>query len=371
MTEKKLNYVDALRGIAILGVLVVHCGQSGTNNYAAFVQNILVNGALGVQLFYVASAFTIFLTFGSRQGKELNPGANFFIRRFFRIAPMYYLGILYYLFQDGWGPRYWLGDAPGISSWNVLSNIFFIHGFNPYWITSVVPGGWSIAVEMSFYSLVPLLFMQIRNLNQSVVFFILTLLVRMILQVILQRFPLITPGHLWDEYLFFYLANQLPVFACGIILYFLITTPRRDWQVDLVVLFTISLLVLAQLTAHTVFIFPVHVQFGMAFVFLGYVLSRNEFYVLVNPLTIYIGKISYSMYLVHFAVLHGLSRFNLLDLAPGFPATNFGLRLFCLTAITSLIATIFYHLIEVPFQELGKRIIRRREDLHRASLGLA
>jgi hypothetical protein len=33
---------------------------------------------------------------------------------------MYYLGIAYYLFQESFGPRYWLGDAAGISFTNVL-----------------------------------------------------------------------------------------------------------------------------------------------------------------------------------------------------------------------------------------------------------
>src|SRR5258708_25384528 len=141
MKENKLNYIDALRGIAILGVMVVHCGQFGSNHYSSIFQNIILDGAMGVQLFFVASAFTIFLTFANRQGKEINPAGNFFVRRFFRIAPMYYLGIIYYLCQDGWGPRYWLGDAPGVSVWNVLSNLFFVHAGNPYWITSVLEGG--------------------------------------------------------------------------------------------------------------------------------------------------------------------------------------------------------------------------------------
>src|SRR6185295_1431327 len=98
---KKLDYIDALRGIAIGGVLLVHCGQAGTNNYPSILQCIILNGAIGVQLFYVASAFTIFLTFADRYENEVHHTTNFFIRRFFRIAPMYYMGMVYYLYQDG------------------------------------------------------------------------------------------------------------------------------------------------------------------------------------------------------------------------------------------------------------------------------
>src|SRR5258706_12846498 len=106
--------------------------------------------AIGVQLLYVVRAFTIFLTFTQHRAKEKNYITNFFIRRFFRIAPMYYLGIVYYLFQDGMGARYWLGDAAEISGWNILSNLFFGPSCNPYWITRVVPGGCAIAVARFF-----------------------------------------------------------------------------------------------------------------------------------------------------------------------------------------------------------------------------
>lgn len=373
--ENKIGFVDGLRGIAIVGVLIIHCGQVGTNNYSVFFQNIIVNGAIGVQLFFVASAFTIFLTYGNRYGKETNLVRNFFTRRFFRIAPMYYLGAVYFLWQDGFGARYWLGDASGISMWNVLSNILFFHSANPYWITSVVPGGWSIAVEAFFYCLVPILFLRIRNLNQAVAMFLVTIGLRMMLQASLQHYPLITSEHLWREYLFFYPVNQLPVFACGIMLYFLIKTRPEEWRIDPIVIFIFCLLLLAQLLTATAFIFPLHIQFAMAFAALGYVLSRTEFFVLVNPITIYVGKISYSMYLVHFAVLHWLTKFNYVDFAPFgivyFGAVNYLLRFFCLASITVLASTCTYYLIEVPFQNIGKGIVRRREIQQHKVLELA
>jgi peptidoglycan/LPS O-acetylase OafA/YrhL len=102
-----------------------------------------------------------------RNENEKHPKFNFFIRRFFRIAPLYYIGILYYLWQDGFGSRYWLSDQELVTTANILSNIFFVHGFNPYWMNSVVPGGWSIAVEMLFYCIAPLLFVKIKNVSLS------------------------------------------------------------------------------------------------------------------------------------------------------------------------------------------------------------
>jgi len=373
--ENKIGFIDSLRGIAIIGVLIIHCGQVGTNNYPNFFQSIILNGAIGVQLFFVASAFTIFLTYSDRYGKEVNLITNFFTRRFFRIAPMYYLGVIYFLWQDGFGARYWLGDASTISTWNVLANVLFFHSISPYWITSVVPGGWSVAVEVFFYCLVPFLFLRIRNLNQAVTVFLITIGLRMIFQSLLIHNPLITSEHLWKEYLFFYPINQLPVFACGIILYFLIKTRPAEWRVEPIVVFVFCLLLLTQLLTDTAFIFPLHIQFAMAFVLLGYTLSRKEFFLLVNPVTVYIGKISYSMYLVHFAILYWLTRFNYVDFAPSdipyFNGVNYLLRFSCLASLTILTSTCTYYLIEVPFQNIGKSIVRRREIQHHKVLGLA
>ncbi|MFY7788963.1 MAG: acyltransferase family protein [Thermoflexibacteraceae bacterium] len=220
--QQKLAYIDALRGIAILLVIILHTSQYGSP-ILSFTLNQVVNiGNKGVQLFYVASAFTLFLSFKHKLNKEKSPFKNFFLRRFFRIAPMYYLGIIYYLYQDGWGARYWLGDEPQVTLANIVANFLFIHGLNPYWINSIVHGGWSIAVEMMFYACMPYLFLRIKNINAALNFFVFTLLLRAVLQVILTHTPLIHETYLWNEYLFIYFPNQLPVFTIGIILYFIV-----------------------------------------------------------------------------------------------------------------------------------------------------
>ena len=94
----KLKYIDVLRGIAILGVLIVHNLLYGNNGYIlSKILNFILFGQRGVQLFYFASAFTLFFSMNRIYENETYPKTNFFIRRFFRIAPMYYIGICYYL----------------------------------------------------------------------------------------------------------------------------------------------------------------------------------------------------------------------------------------------------------------------------------
>lgn len=364
---KKLDYIDALRGLAILGVVLVHTNQFGHLNLPWGIEKVVVKGARGVQLFFVASAFTLFLSYRHRIHAERFPIRNFFIRRYVRIAPMYYLGVVYYLFQDGLGPRYWLGDEPRITVANIVSNFLFVNGFNPYWFSSIVHGGWSIAVEMLFYVVLPLLFGLIKSTRQALLFFGAALLLRFALQVILEANPLIGHAKLWEEYLTLYFPAQLPVFALGILLYFVIEEQAMP-TISGPLLIAISGLLMAILVNEDWFplppavaaILPNPILFGITFFLLALGLSRYPWRLLVNSTTTYLGKISFSLYLTHFAVLHWLETFGLTDYF--YNATlDYGIRLLLVLILTSLLATLFYRFIEVPGQRLGSRLIKRLE----------
>lgn len=357
---KKLDYIDALRGIAILGVIMVHTLQYGSSDVPNAIGKIIGMGSKGVQLFYLASAFTLFMSFSNRLSKENHPIKNFFIRRIFRIAPMYYIGIIYYLFQDGLGPRYWLGDQTRITAQNIMANATFVHGFNPYWINSLVPGGWSIGVEMSFYAVLPFLFSKIKNTNQAFVFFVVSIVLQLVLNIAFTRFPLIGFDRLWNEYLFFYFPSQLPIFALGILFYFLVddnTSVRTISGKPALLLFG---LVMGRIATGFEYLLPNHILFGMGFLVFAFVLSKYRFKLVVNPIINHIGKISFSMYLVQFAVFHWLVYFNAIDYFTN-GSLNFMARFFVVVASTAALSTLFYAMIEVPMQNLGKALIARME----------
>ncbi len=357
---RKLDYIDSIRGLAILAVILVHTSQYGNTNIPSFINKIVNQGARGVQLFYLASAFTLFLSFKNRSPFEKFPVKNFFIRRFFRIAPMYYLGILYYIAQNGLGPRYWLGNETQITILNIFSNFTFLHGFNPYWITSLVPGGWSIGVEMTFYSVLPFLFYKIKNLNQAFNFFLISIFAKFILEYFFIKFNLISDIRLWHEYLFLYFPSQLPIFSLGIILHFIINEKENIFCISGKSILIFCLLLIAQLATKTGFIFPNHILFGLAFLILVFALSTYKCKLIVNPIIIHIGKVSFSMYLVHFAVLHWLTYYKLIDYFQN-GILNFVTRYVIVTVLTILISNILFRLVETPFQEIGKKIILKLE----------
>jgi peptidoglycan/LPS O-acetylase OafA/YrhL len=365
---KKLDYIDALRGLAVLGVLIVHTNQYGHSNLPWVIEKVVMKGASGVQLFFIASAFTLFLSYKSRINNEASPVRNFFIRRFFRIAPMYYIGMLYYLLQDGTGPRYWLGDEPGITASNVLANGLFLHGFNPYWISSVVPGGWSIAIEMMFYACLPFLFSRINNSRQAFALFVISLLVRALLQVILVENPLISHEKLWEEYLVFYFPSQVPIFSLGILMYFIVSETEGKNMPSGQILLVSSVVLLALLVNRVhlllpdfvLLLLPDHILFGIAFLLLGVGLSRFRPTLIVNPVLMYLGKISFSLYMVHFGVLHWLEYAHLTDYFHQ-PIIDFSIRLGIVLGIAGLLSTLFYRIIELPGQKIGRMVIVRSE----------
>jgi peptidoglycan/LPS O-acetylase OafA/YrhL len=249
MKNNHYDFIDSLRGIAILCVIMVHTGIDGRFNVPNLLTKLVAEGARGVQLFYLVSAFTLFLSMENRITKELNTIRNFFIRRFFRIAPMYYIAILVSLITTGFGPRYWLGDAQNITKFNILSNIFFLHGFNPYWIESLVPGGWSIAIEMTFYCILPFLFKKIKTINHAITCFVISIVIRPILYMILIRFDPTGSDHLWGEYLFLYFPSQFPVFCLGIIMYFIVIKKQGLYDISGKTLFMVSLCCIADITS--------------------------------------------------------------------------------------------------------------------------
>ena len=360
MKLEKLYYIDAIRGVAIILVIMRHAAQQGTVALSHFFSVLFSLGASGVQLFFIASAFTLFRSYKNRFGIELHPTRNFFIRRFFRIAPLYYLAILYFVFYSVFNVPFWFGKPPYLSDYNIVSNVFFIHGFSPYWInfSNVVPGGWSIAVEMTFYALTPFVFSKIKNIKHAFVFLCLSLVFKLALQEVFLHVPLIPETTVWREFLFYYFPSQLPVFGMGIILYYFIYDAKsfRGVSKGLKILAVVLILLQAGWTLDFLYINHLIISLGM--VWFCWLLSKGYLRFVSNSMIQYIGKISFSLYLVHFVVIGWLIKFQLIDFTSHY-LVNYLIRFVVLLLFSMLISMLTYRFIEVPFQRLGSRFIKK------------
>jgi peptidoglycan/LPS O-acetylase OafA/YrhL len=357
---KKYEFIDALRGLAVLGVILVH-----VRSWVAppdYLVDKVEYGALGVQLFYVASAFTLFLSMSSRKNTERHPIKNFFIRRFFRIAPLFYLAVVFWLIKDGFTPRYWAPD--GISFWHILSTLTFTHGWHPHYPNAIVPVGWSIAVEMSFYVVVPFLFRFIGSLQRALQATIFFLILGKGLSyignlVIASHFPE-SQKHLVSFFFgAFWLPAEMAVFGCGIVLYYLFRDYRNQF-LNQNILIRRGLVIGSTITMLALTFVPVPSRlypFSALFALFAFGLSIEPMKLFVNRFTCYMGKISYSMYLVHFAVLSSLPWF--LPQATGVGhLINYIAAYLVVLVLSTLISSITYRVIEVPGQLLGKRLIQ-------------
>src|ERR1700730_8669401 len=160
MDEQRIPALDVGRAVAIVGVVMAHLSFQFPRlpQWAAVSARM---GQYGVQLFFVISSMTIFMTLQAdrdRYAQAKQVAARFYVKRFFRIAPLYYTAML------GYGVMSWytLNFQPDHASvlgphdeGDVLLNLVFLHAFSPSAINNVVPGGLSICVEMLFYLRAP------------------------------------------------------------------------------------------------------------------------------------------------------------------------------------------------------------------------
>lgn len=371
MEIKKYSFIDALRGWAILGVILVHTSQSFAPS-SALLQKIASQGAFGVQLFYLTSAFTLFLSFNSRQGNlEKKPIQNFYIRRFFRIAPLFYIAIFVYFIKDGFSPRHWAPD--GIQAWHVLTTFLFVNGWHPTSINSVVPGCWSVAVEMNFYLFLPFLFRFLNSLNKAIFSVFITLILGLVLSRVTEY--IYAPFFPQDQqYLvsafssLYSLHANLSIFCLGFVLYFLfknlnpVNSKTRNKRQSLVYS-AIALYMMTVLPFGGYAYIPQHFLYGISFLIFSYALAIYPLNLFVNPVTELIGKLSFSMYLIHFLVIDIASKLFLIPISQMPHNLSFFLAFILVTSLTTLLSKVTYLFIEKPGQRLGKYIISFNKKL--------
>lgn len=355
------KFIDALRGLAILLVIATHVASIARPSFPT-LRLIAVNGAFGVQLFYIVSSLTLFLSAHQRNQIEKRPTLNFFIRRVFRIVPLYYLAIVIYTLKNGTGPNYWAPN--GISWWQYGLTLLFLHGWHPEAINAIIPLGWSIAIEMTFYPFIPLLYRKINDTGKALLLILGSLILQLVLVAVYKPFLLqYVTGYIVQVYFYLWFFAQLPIFGLGILAYQILRNHKPENNKSLGNAFILSALFLyiAFLQTSTYLnMLPTYFLYGIAFLVLTVGLYFNPIKLIVNPITQWIGKISYSLYLVHFIFLTEIRNWVHLDARFGKTA-QFALYFMILLAISSVISYITYRFIEVPGMNLGKKLIQKLE----------
>ena len=178
MQSKKYDFIDFLRGIAILLVFINHIPRNEDilfSDLNIFQEYFFKFGTYGVQLFYIVSAFTLLVSLTAY--KEVNY-SNFFLRRIFRIVPIFFLGIVFYSFYLDFGPK---------DPMNIILNILFLNNIIPP-SNDLIPGGSTISTEMNFYILLPLMFILINTYKRTLILIFFVIIILFILNLFFEYF---------------------------------------------------------------------------------------------------------------------------------------------------------------------------------------
>lgn len=241
---------------------------------------------------------------------------------------------------------------------------------NPYYINSIIGVEWSIPVEMMFYLCLPLIFLKVNNLKKSFLLFLLSILGLFILQSILSHFVFASPSRLWTEFLLFWFPAQLPVFSLGILLFFLIFKTdfliainarcfeEKEKPIISAILFLLMVVYLAVFLFNLPII-PDYVKFSLGFSLFIFGLSIYPLRLFVNKFWSFLGKISYSCYLMHMVVLTLIGTYLMGIITQYISNTYaiFAVTYMCVITGTVLVSVITHKYIETPGILLGKKII--------------
>lgn len=366
------EFLDALRGLAALAVVVVHTLQ---NFDAGVLNGVLSWGAAGVQLFYIVSAYSLCLSLAGRVGKHGYFWRNYLLRRLFRIAPLFWLAVLVYLLRPWVLP---MDFAPvdvhppdwELMPWHVVATLFFVNGWHYQSINFIVPGGWSVAVESNFYLILPVLLLWASSLRRAVMLVVFSLGAAIVFRVVLYFFyTRLHPGSpplAFGIFSGLWLPAQLPVFMLGLVMYRLVpksslqspmtVARRRLWAPILFTAVAIGILWLAPVSLRR--FASESFQWGLVLMGLAWLLAWWPTRLLVNPVTLFLGKVSYSLYLLHSLALHLVvwgSR-TLFEPVVGH-APSFALAFTLVVALGAILAAVGYRWVEVPGQAVGRRLM--------------
>lgn len=361
MPTQRLAYIDALRGLAIVMVMLLHTGHMVADK-PRWLDLICKFGDRGVLLFFLTSGLALAIAATQRPSSA----PDFYARRFFRLAPMFYAGIVFYFFVKGAGPQQF---APhGISPGQFLLTALFLHGFTVETINSVVPGGWSIAAEAAFSAAFPILILLASNLPRALVLLAASVAAAQLW--VFASAPFIEHYRQDDLGMLFvhwHILWNLPAFMAGLAVFRVIQiadskhlpsdTRYRLGAGTLAV--TLVALVLAAIFAYPI---VAKEQWMSLALFSGLALALHLWapLLLVNPVTQFIGRISYSLYVTHFVILWALYPPLLAQVPDWPPVARYVLLFTAVAGFATAVSSLTYQWIEKPAIAYGRRLMQQR-----------
>lgn len=333
-TRTRLGQIDALRGIAAVAVAWFHfsCGSSAFTTMP-MVRASGAYGWVGVEMFFVISGFIIPYSLASKS-YAISRFPTFMARRLMRLEPPYFVSIALVIALAFASAQFtaFRGPAPNYTLEQIgLHVAYLISFFGEGWINPVY---WSLAIEFQFYLLVGLLFPLIASTRT---------VSRILLAAVCIGGPVLSTN---DRLL----PHWLPIFFVGFLLFYSSQASRTD-------ILALASFALAGVSVVWHFGIPVAIA-----VTISALLMRAP--VKFPRWLIWIGGISYSIYLLH-VPLGG----RVINLATRLPEGAVRLPALALAMAFTVVASyLFYRAIELPAQHWSQRIGESRDRGQRRTM---
>ena len=146
---KTFDSVQALRGLAALGVVAYHGSMIAQESHLGPTFSFK-GGETGVDLFFAISGCVMVLSTEKFWGNSTS-WRIFLLRRLIRIAPLYWIFTLLKIGSLVFFPGF---IRHSVLDWNlIVSSFLFIPAWNPghHGVVPILPVGWTLSYEMFFY----------------------------------------------------------------------------------------------------------------------------------------------------------------------------------------------------------------------------
>lgn len=346
LASRKLPGLDGFRMIAVMAVVLAHSGVGS-----------FFSARHGVAGFFVLSGFLItWLLLKEYEKAGRISLRDFYMRRSLRIFPAYYA----FLFVSiGWDLFRGNDDIKDV----ILPGLFYLmnyHNALEGHSSSSLAHLWSLAIEEQFYLLWPLAFIFLIQRGKN---FVISFLVLVSVMVMVWRTYSFSVLDFGTSYAYNAFDTRFDNLAIGCALAFLLEKKHfleladklssRFWMpLITLVLLTIS----RQVTGSDYTYGP---AFTVDAVLLGVLLlqlmrlSQGRVWSWLNhPISVYLGLISYPIYLWH---VWGIQAGNKLNFLPE------SLQLVAGVAISCMLAALSYHLLEKRFLSLKHKYERAKD----------
>ncbi|WP_158828396.1 acyltransferase family protein [Mucilaginibacter lacusdianchii] len=341
--------LDGMRGLSILLVFIAHLGFDR-----------IVPGGLGVTLFFFISGYIITLVLNNEYKKNTSINLkHFYTGRILRLyPPLLFMLILtaFYLIYISYSFK--LGEI--LACLLYYENYYFFYGGKGHLTLTIL---WSLAVEEHFYLLYPLLFLGFFKNTKKIIGIFLGL---MLLALVVRIGGYIQYKHFADElerYCYVLTHTRFDSILFGCMAAVLLTSKKSDNYKSLLsnkklLVFAFLVQVFCLVIRDPMFRYTVRYTLqGLSFFILVPAIINTDSYPIIrqalsNKALVSIGKVSYSIYLLHMLVVKSLAFIQ----ANGHTYLYFA----CCIAGTSLLSVFCYYVIERPIYRFRKGLNTKR-----------